>query len=148
MPEQKPKSFSKYFKSLDRLGKSLRFKYEKESVLKSRFGATISIFIGVMALMFAVYSGKILIDRSRISHEDYLQRNGVDPDTPVFYNDTRFDIGAIQILVPEVEWPFTDDTIVNDTPWSKYKQEVMKTDFIIEDPKVSSFNLGLHFDSV
>ena len=95
MPEQKPKSFTKYFKSLDRLGKSLRFKYEKESVLKSRFGATISIFIGVMALIFAVYSAKIMIDRSRISHEDYLQRNGVDPDTPVFYNDTRFDIGAI-----------------------------------------------------
>ena len=56
---------------------------------------------------------------------------------PVHYNETKFDIGALQILVPEVEWPFTDDTIVKGTPWSKFKTEVMKPEFDIFDQSVS-----------
>ena len=56
---------------------------------------------------------------------------------PVHYNETKFDIGAIQILVPEVEWPFTDDTIVRGTAWSKFKAQIMLPDFDITDPKVS-----------
>ena len=50
--------------------------------------------------------------------------------------------------MPEVEWPFTDDTIVNNTPWSKYKSEVMTSDFDMWNPKVSSFIFGLYLNSV
>ena len=50
------------------------------------------------------------------------------------YNETNLNIGAIQIIVPEVERPFTDDTIVNGTPWRKYKQAVMAPGFNMYDP--------------
>ena len=57
------------------------------------------------------------------------------------YNETRFNIGAIQIIVPEVDRPFTDDTIVNDTPWKKFKEVIMAPGFNIADPQVSDRNL-------
>ena len=64
MAMDKPSSFNHYFRNLDQLGKPLTFRYNKRKVLKSKTGATISIMIGVLALLYAIYSLSILIQRS------------------------------------------------------------------------------------
>ena len=121
MSGSKEISCDNYFRQIDRFGKPLRFRYNKHTELKTRTGAIITLIIGIVALIYIVYTAVFLIKQTQLSHEDYLQRNIVEEDTPVHYNETKFDFGAIQILVPEVEWPFTDDTIVKGTPWSKFK---------------------------
>ena len=61
-----------YFRSIDQLGKSLTFRYNRRKVLKTKTGATITICIALIAMIYATYSASILIKRSKISHEDYV----------------------------------------------------------------------------
>ena len=94
MPEKKEASCNN-FRRLDRFGKPLRFHYQKHTELKTKTGATVTLIFGVVALAYMVYTGITLIEKTQLSHEDYLQRNIVKEDMPVHYNETKFDIGAI-----------------------------------------------------
>ena len=61
MTGSKEKSFENYFRQLDRFGKPLRFRYKNLTELKTRTGATITLFIGVIALIYIVYTAIFLI---------------------------------------------------------------------------------------
>ena len=50
-----------YFRQIDRFGKPLRFRYNEHTELKTRTGATITLIIGIVALIYIVYSAVFLI---------------------------------------------------------------------------------------
>ena len=95
MPANKEKSCDSHFRQLDRFGKPLRFRYQKHTELKTRTGATITLLYGALVLAYMAYTGITLIEKTQLTHEDYLLRNIVQEDMPVHYNETKFDIGAI-----------------------------------------------------
>ena len=61
MTESKEKSFENYFRQIDRFGKPLRFRYQNQTELKTRTGAAITLFIGIIALSYMVYTAIFLI---------------------------------------------------------------------------------------
>ena len=75
MPAKKEKPCDNSFRQLDRFGKPLRFRYQKHTELKTRTGAAITLIFGVVALAYMVFTGITLIEKTQLSHEDYLQRN-------------------------------------------------------------------------